>query len=53
MFSSNGSLLTLLDLAFVPYFLIKCICLGDMNMFARFDEIPTMTDGRAHRMTDR
>ena len=35
--------ITLIELAPSPYFFIKSICLVDMNMFARFDEIPAMT----------
>ena len=35
--------ITQIDLASVPYFFMKSICHRDMYMFARFDEIPTMT----------
>ena len=35
--------ITLKELAPSPYFFVKSICLVDMNMFARFDEIPVMT----------
>ena len=35
--------ITRIELALGPYFFLKSICLVDMNMFARFDEIPTMT----------
>ena len=33
----------LIELAHGPCFFIKSICLVDMNLFARLDEIPTMT----------
>ena len=35
--------INLIELAPSPYFFIKSICLVDMNMFARFDEIPAIT----------
>ena len=35
--------ITLIKLASSPYIFIKSICLVDINMVARFDEIPTMT----------
>ena len=35
--------ITLIELAPSPYFLIKSICLVDMNMFARCDEIPALS----------
>ena len=31
--------ITLIELAPSPYFFIKSICVVDMNMFAKFDEI--------------
>ena len=34
---------TLVKLALSPYILIKSISPVDINMFARFDEVPTMT----------
>ena len=35
--------ITLIELSPSPYFFIKSICLVDMNMFARFVEIQTLT----------
>ena len=35
--------ITLIELAPSPYFFVSSICLAYMNMFARFDENPTMT----------
>ena len=35
--------ITLIELAPSPYFVVQSICLVYMNMFARFDENPTMT----------
>ena len=35
--------ITLIELSPSPHFFIKSICLVDMSMFARFDEIPAMT----------
>ena len=35
--------ITLIELAPSPYFFVKSICLAYMNMFARFDENPAMT----------
>ena len=32
-----------IELAPSPYILIKSICLVDMNMFAKFDQLPAMT----------
>ena len=34
------------------FFFIKGMCLVDMNMFARFDEIPTMKILRKQNFTD-
>ena len=35
--------ITLIELAPSPYFFVLSICLAYMNMFARFDENPTIT----------
>ena len=35
--------INLIGLAPSPYFFVTSICLVDMNMFARFDEVPAMT----------
>ena len=35
--------IALIDLAPSPYFCVLSICLAYMNMFAKFDENPTMT----------
>ena len=35
--------ITLIELAPSPYFFVYSICLAYINMFARFDENPTMT----------
>ena len=35
--------ITLIELSLSPIFFAKSICLVDINMFARFDEIPAMT----------
>ena len=52
---------TLLQLAHILYFLIKCICFVDMTMFVRFGEISavnlqdikeTRCYGRTDRQTD-
>ena len=54
--------ITLIELAPSPYFFVLSICLAYMNMFARFDENPAMTqdiketkpygrmDGRTHNV---
>ena len=34
---------TIIELAPSSYLFIKSICIVDMNLFARFDEIPTMS----------
>ena len=53
--------ITLIELAPSPYFFVLSICLAYINMFARFDENPTMTlrviketkrYGRTHGRTD-
>ena len=56
----NHFLTTKIQTEFVPIpdFLIKCICLVDINMFARFDEIPAMAledikETRCYGGTDR
>ena len=35
--------ITLIEMAPSPYFFIISICPVDMNVYARFDEIPSMT----------
>ena len=35
--------ITLIELAPSPYFFVLSICLAYMNMFAMFDEVPSMT----------
>ena len=35
--------ITLIELAPSPFFFVQSICLAYMNMFARFDENPSMT----------
>ena len=57
--------MTLVEMAPHPYFFIIIICPVDMNVYARFDEIPSITlkdikktkrygrtDGRMHGWTD-
>ena len=58
--------ITLIEMAPSPYFFVESICLAYMNMFARFDQNPTMTlqdikkknvtdgrtDARTHTRTD-
>ena len=51
--------ITLIELAHSPYFFVQSICLAYLNMFARLDENPVMTQdiketkryGRTHART--